>query len=258
MNKIEQQREHFERISQEYFNARKSPTHLLIKQLIWNYFFSQAKLKNKKYNVLEPMCGYAEGKTILELFGKLDIQYTGFDYSQTLIDLIKKEQPDLNISWQDATAIKEEDYKEEFDLIILIGGLHHVYEKTGVVLKKLSRMLKKNGQLINFEPTHNFFLFKMAREKIYLKNELFDQETEQAYDLNELNSLYTNNGFQIEEQIYPGLLAYILYYNPDAFPWLNYGGKIAVKATFLMDKLFFKNFIGRKFSFATMTLLKKS
>ena len=257
MSKVEQQREHFENIAKQYFNARKSPTHLQIKRYIWEYFFSRIHLNEETYNVLEPMCGYAEGKYILEHYGKLNINYVGFDYSRNLIDLVKKEQPDLAISWQDITTLDESEYGERFDLIILIGGLHHVYEKVDIVMEKLVASLRKGGYFINFEPTHDFFLFKMVRERIYEKNKLFDEDTEQAFGLDELNNLYTRSGLAIVGQIYPGLLSYILYYNPDAFPFLNRGGKLAVKTLFTLDKLFMSNWIGKKFSFATLTLLRK-
>ena len=257
MSKVEQQREHFENISEQYFSARQSPNHLLVKRYIWEYFFSVAGLRNETYNVLEPMCGYAEGKFILEQYGKLDIRYVGFDYSRTLIELVKKEQPDLSISWQDVTSLDEHDYNDRFDLIILIGGLHHVYDNADLVMKKLTGTLKQGGYFINFEPTHDFFLFKMVRDRIYEKNRLFDRDTEQAFSLEELNGIYTRNGLAIVEQMYPGLLSYILYYNPDAFPLLNRGGELAVKALFTLDKLFMRNRIGKKFSFATMTLLRK-
>lgn len=257
MSKVEQQREHFEKISEQYFSARKAPNHLRIKRYIWEYFFSRINLNAETYSVLEPMCGYAEGKYILEQYGHLNIQYTGFDYSRTLIDLVRKEQPELSISWQDVTALDESEFRERFDLIILIGGLHHVYEKVNLVMEKLVGTLKPGGYFINFEPTQNFFLFKLVRDRIYNKNQLFDEETEQAFNLDELNEIYTRNHLEIVEQIYPGLLSYILYYNPDAFPWLNRGGEPAVKAAFSIDKLFMKNWIGKKFSFATLTLLRK-
>ena len=257
MSKIEQQREHFENISDQYFAARQSPNHLLVKRYIWEYFFSRIDLDDDVYDVLEPMCGYAEGKYILEQYGKLNIQYVGFDYSRPLIDLVKKEQPDLSISWQDVTALDEKEFGNRFNLIILIGGLHHVYDNADLVMKKLTGALKQGGYFINFEPTHNFFLFNMVRNRIYEKNRLFDKDTEQAFGLDELNRIYTRNGLAIVEQIYPGLLSYILYYNPDAFPFLNRGGESAVKTLFALDKLFMGNRIGRKFSFATMTLLRK-
>ena len=73
----------------------------------------------------------------------------------------------------------------------------------------------------------------------------------------QLNALYLSGGFNIIDQFYPGLLSYILYYNPDAFSFLNIGNKLIVKALFTVDKYFFRNIIGRLFSFATLSILKK-
>lgn len=257
MDDIEQQREHFDNISEKYYSARKHKNHLLIKGLIWSYFFNRNSFPEKCLDVLEPMCGYGEGKKILENYAGLNINYTGFDYSQALIDLVKKEIPDLNIYQQDITRFDARVKDQSYDLMILIGGLHHVYEHTEDAIKRLMPALKPGGLFINFEPTQNLKLLKMIREYIYKRNKLFDDETEQAFDLHELNALFTRNGFEIVDQIYPGLLSYILYYNPDAFPFLNLGSERMVKALFNMDKLFIGNMIGRKFSFATLSLFRK-
>ena len=104
------------------------------------------------------------------------------------------------------------------------------------------------------EPTHDNFVFRKIRERIYNKNSLFDQETEQAFELKKLNSLFIDNGFKIKDQIYPGLLSYVLFYNPDAFPLLNIGKKGLVKFLFRLDSIFFRNYLGRKFSFATLSM----
>ena len=49
----------------------------------------------------------------------------------------------------------------------------------------------------------------------------------------------------------------MLYYNPDAFGWLNRGGAGLVRACFLMDRPFMRGHIGRKLSFATLSLWRK-
>ena len=253
MAKIEQQRDHFDNISAKYFSARKDPNHLLLKRYIWEYFFSRNTFPAKRYRVLEPMCGYGEGKYILEQYGHLDIDYSGFDYSQSLIDLVKKEDPDSPIYQQDVTRFMADAAADRYDLIILIGGLHHVYEHAGDVIRNLAAALAVGGHFITLEPTQNFTLFKLIRSRIYERNSLFDEQTEQAFDLAELNGLFASSGLTLLDQIYPGLLSYVLYYNPDAFPVLNHGGKLGVRATFGIDKWFMANTVGRKLSFATLS-----
>ncbi|MFC5046826.1 methyltransferase domain-containing protein [Aquimarina hainanensis] len=249
---IEQQREHFENISEKYYNARRATNHLCLKKLMWHFFFKNKKhLKNQQLSVLEPMCGYSEGKSILEEnIGNLG-SYEGFDYSSVLIKKVKEKNPALHVYVQDISTFKSD---KKFDIIIIIGGLHHVPSMCEQVVENLKNNLKEGGSFILLEPTHNNIIFRKIRERIYKKNELFDQETEKAFILKDLNQMFLKNGYTLKDQIYPGLLSYILFYNPDAFPFLNIGGKGLVKLLFRIDSLFFRNYIGRKLSFATLSL----
>jgi SAM-dependent methyltransferase len=252
MDKIERQKEHFESISEKYYESRQLQSHLLLKDLLWDYF-----LKNKNYlkkdnlRVLEPMCGYGEGKDILEKHLGIKILYSGFDYSTNLVKKINTIDQAADVIEMDITKFVP---SIEYDLIIIIGGLHHVPFHVDSVLDKFHESLCKNGHLIYFEPTHNNFLFKKIRERIYRKNPFFDDDTERAFELKQINQIFLNHKFKIIDQIYPGLLSY----NPDAFPFFNKGGEGLLKALFGFDKLFFRNFIGKKLSFATITLLQKN
>ena len=253
---IEKQRAHFESISEKYFTARKSKNHLLLKNLMWSYFFKESKrFIPKEPAVLEPMCGYSEGKDILEKNLGVLKSYEGFDYSAILIEKVKEVAPELNVYFQDISTFKS---TKKFDIIIIIGGLHHVPTICDEVVKNLSNNLQKDGVFIILEPTHDNFIFRKIRERIYKKNTLFDQETEQAFELKKLNNLFLKNDYTIKFQMYPGLLSYIFFYNPDAFPFLNIGGQFLVKSLFKLDSLFFKNSIGRKLSFATLSIYGKN
>jgi len=249
------QREHFESVSDRYFAARQGANHLLLKRLLWDYFLAGKRgILSAGADVLEPMCGYSDGKSILESHFPVSFQYSGFDYSRPLIDKARERFPEARIFVADALKFDEE---QSCDMIILIGGLHHVYRYTDEVLSRLFRALRPGGHFINLEPTHNNPLFRRIRERVYKKNSLFDAETERAYELSDLNASYRRAGFKIIDQIYPGLLSYVLYYNPDAFPKLNLGGEWSVRAAFSIDRRFFRGFLGRYFSFATLTLLSK-
>ena len=201
------------------------------------------------------MCGYGEGKDILEKHLGIKILYSGFDYSKNLVEKVKKLDPEADVVEMDITKFVP---SKEYDLIIIIGGLHHVPYHVDDVIGNLRKSLTENGYLIYFEPTHNNFLFRKIRERIYKKNSFFDNDTERAFELKKINQVFLGHNFKIIDQIYPGLFSYILYYNPDAFPFLNRGGEWLVKTIFGFDKLFFRNFIGRKLSFATITLLQKN
>lgn len=253
-NLIEQQREHFDSIADKYFSARQNKNHLQFKKLIWKEFFKDFTWEKERTLVLEPMCGYSEGERILSENIDTKLIYEGFDYSQPLINEVLKKDPKKNVYKQDVTKFKP---TKKYDIIIIIGGLHHVYRNTDTVLESINKALNKNGYFIVLEPTQNNPLFRFVRSKIYSKNNIFDSETEKAYDLDTLNKHFELNNFEIVKQIYPGLLGYILYYNPDAFPILNKGSIKLVNIIFTLEKFCYSNFVGEYFSFATMSLLRK-
>jgi SAM-dependent methyltransferase len=189
---VEQQRKHFNKISEKYFQDRKHPNHLLLKDLIWERFLK-----------------------------------------------VYQSNGDL------------------FDFIILIGGLHHVYSRTQDVLNSLKKSLRPGGYFLSFEPTHNNWLTRRIRRRIYKTNDLFDDNTEQGFEYRDLDRYFKIAGYNKVDEVYPGLLAYILYYNPDAFPALNCGEKFLVRSLFAIDRLFWNNCFGRKLSFATMSLWRQ-
>jgi SAM-dependent methyltransferase len=197
------------------------------------------------------MCGFGEGRKILQQ-PSCNIEYCGFDYSEEVVSLINKEEPSLHIHQADATTIELEE--NQYDIIILIGGLHHVPRSASDVIRRLVVGLKPGGYFINLEPTHGNFLFRIVREFIYRRNSLFDEETEQAFSVDELKTMFEKA--QLEERYisYPGLLSYVLFYNPDAFGILNRGPRWFVDFTFAIDRVFYRTWIGRTFSFATLSV----
>lgn len=255
MNDIERQKRHFEAVSEKYLLSRKNVNHLAFKELLWNFFHARNGLPKKRLAVLEPMCGYAEGRQILKDYLSLDIDYAGFDYSEKLIRHIRENRPKMNVEVMDVTKFASE---RIYDVIILIGGLHHVYRHADIVISSLSNALNSGGFFISFEPTNNNCLIEKIRKVIYKNNSLFDAETESAFRLKELNEMFLKNNFKLIDQVYPGLLCYILYYNPDAFPYLNVGNPSIVGFLFNAEKRLYAHTIGRKLSFATLSLWKKN
>jgi SAM-dependent methyltransferase len=253
---IERQREHFNSIADRYHKGRQASNHLYLKHLMWQDVFSHfGHLKNSHLDVLEPMCGFCDGYAIISEHLSSDLSYRGYDYSDAVIESVKKDNPGLNVWQSDATKYVPE--ANNCDLIILIGGIHHTPSDAQAIVKNLVPGLRTGGLFISYEPTHGNPLFRMAREGIYKKNSLFDEQTERAFPVGELEELFTSAGLQSELICYPGLLSYVLYYNPDAFPALNIGGNSLVKSLYSFDKLFYKNAIGRTLSFATLSVWRK-
>ncbi|MFN0318226.1 MAG: class I SAM-dependent methyltransferase [Burkholderiales bacterium] len=255
MHDVERQARHFEGIASRYLAARGGISHLEMKSLLWRDFFgTNLSLLNSPARVLEPMCGYAEGYSILSSYLPHKFSYVGFDYSPALVQEATRRAHGGQVFVQDITTFQS---PERFDLIILIGGLHHVHKHTGNVLGRLYRALLPGGWFISFEPTQNNWITREIRARIYRHNALFDEKTERGYDLHEINAEYRSAGFEIVDQMYPGLLAYVLYYNPDAFPVLNQGGIKGVRGLYRLERPYYRSCLARWASFTTLSLLRK-
>ena len=251
-NRIERQRSHFDSIADRYERARSHPNHLCLKQLIWSEFFGNfAASLAPKVRVLEPMCGFADGRSILASAIDSEIEYHGFDYSSEVVERLRAKDPGINVWQQDVAAFESE---LRFDIIILLGGLHHVPHVAGDVVRRLSRCLADGGVFINLEPTHGNPVFRWVRESIYRRNSLFDETTERAFGVDELTGFFSKAGMQARGIMYPGLLAYVMYYNPDAFPALNIGGPGLVKGVWSLERRLVRSGFARALSFATLSM----
>jgi SAM-dependent methyltransferase len=255
MDKLERQRAHFNSIAERYQTARKGVNHLLLKDLIWADFLGpHPELKRDGLQVLEAMCGFGDGKTILEGTLGVELDYSGFDYSDEVIARVRKDKPELAIFHGDVGSIELD---RQFDLILLLGGLHHVPQIADAALRRLVAAIRPGGLFISLEPTSGNRLFSKVRDWVYSRNSLFDEQTEQGFTVEEVLTLFHDAGLEEVDLVFPGLLAYVLYYNPDAFPWLNLGGPRTVRALYRVDRLFLRNRIGRALSFATLSLWRR-
>lgn len=207
-----------------------------------------------KPRVLEAMCGIGEGKFLIEKNLQVATDWQGFDYSPNMVEAAKQIHGDDRVFQADATTFIPD---QQYDAILIIGGLHHVHWGAADVVRNLSSALAPGGYFIAFEPTHANPLYKLVRDRIYAKSSFFDQETERAFHVRELWSFFKDAGLRHEHDLNFGLSAYTLYYNPDAFPLLNKGPTWLVSWLWSIDRLFAHNIIGRFFSFATLTLWRK-
>lgn len=255
-NSIERQRKHFNDIAERYFQARSGANQKLLKNLLWGNFFQRNRFLFKKVkHVIEPMCGFCDGYELIRQHLTADFDYVGFDYSEAILEKAKQKFPTLRLFHGDVLKFRP---SQKFDLAIVIGGLHHVPDHSAGAIKTIYDALNPGGFFINFEPTSDWLFTGLVRNWIYRSNDLFDYETERGFSLVEYNKMFANVGFIKQDQFFPGLLSYILFFNPDAFPSLNIFGESVVKASFAFDKLFMRNFVGRKLSFATLSLWQKS
>jgi SAM-dependent methyltransferase len=252
---LERQAAHFDRIAETYLRSRQHRNHLTLKDLMWREFLDDKQcLKKEGLRILEPMCGFADGRTILSAHLGTTFDYRGFDYSGAVVDRLRELEPDIAVSYQDVTQFEAD---AAYDVIILLGGLHHVPSHAVQVVRNLAGALKPGGYFINLEPTDGNRGLAWVRRWIYRRNKLFDEETERSFPISEYYGMFERTGLRLVDGFYPGLLAYVLYYNPDAFPLLNIGGPGMVRAIWGLERPFRRSAIGRMFSFATLSLWRK-
>ncbi len=253
---VERQKQHFDRIAADYHRARQGENHGLLKRLIWSDFLAEKRawLAKPGLRVLEAMCGFADGEAILKAALGTAPDYTGFDYSDSVVDAMHAAAPSLRILRQDVTTFVP---SQTYDVVMCLGGLHHVPHAADIAVRNLAAALAPGGFLISIEPTAGNPLFAWLREAIYRRNALFDAETERGFGVAELAAMLERAGLRCEDVCYPGLLAYVLYYNPDAFPWLNRGGPGLVRAIYRIERPFLRTPLARWLSFATLSIWRK-
>ena len=255
-NLIERQREHFNSIAAHYQAARGGTNYVYLNHLLWGALLKDIdRFRNRPVKVLEPMCGFGDGFFIVKNFLSDQLTYSGYDYSDAVIGMVRQQNPSLNV-WQ-ADATKYDPPSSIFDIVIIIGGLHHVFRHAPEIVAKCARALTPSGLFISFEPTYGNRITRSVRERIYRTNSLFDADTERSFAVSELLNMFRSAGLFPYKIAYPGLLSYVLYFNPDAFPSLSIGGTTCVKALFSVDRLIYRGRIGRFFSFATLSIWEK-
>jgi SAM-dependent methyltransferase len=250
------QRAHFNRIADWYRDARSGGNHVVLRDLIWREVLSRGVLPaDRTLRVMEPMCGYADGYEILSRYSARPIEYAGFDYSDRIVSELKAWRPDLDVVQADVTAYRPA--PASADVVILIGGLHHVPDRAGDVVAALAPALSPGGLFVNFEPTNGNPLFRRIRERVYARNDLFEAQTERAFELDDYFAMFRRAGLERVDCIFPGLLSYVLYYNPDAFPALDVGGPAVVRAIFALERPWLRTRLAAVFSFATLSVWRR-
>ncbi len=249
------QRQHFDAIADQYAGARSGANHLAFKELLWNEFLADKRaLFSGRPAVLEPMCGAADGYDLLQQHLGVDIDYEGFDVSDAMIAAARAQHPGLKLSQADVTRLEP---RGTYDMVLILGGLHHVPHAADRVVSTLGKALRTGGYFLSWEPTHDNRLFKAVREAIYRRNAIFEPTTERAFGVRELFSMFEQAGFRRVDVLYPGLLGYVLYYNPDAFPSLNLGTPRLVRRLWKLERPFMRSWLARKLSFATLSLWQR-
>ncbi len=140
-------------------------------------------LATKFDRILEVGCG--AGFAAEYLAHRYD-KYVGVDHSQELVNAAEAGHGSPSVSFV-AADIRDYEAEEKFDLILMIGVLHHLSEP-GEILNSLSSLLKKDGVLVVNEPQKGNPIIGLARSirKVVDNNYSSDQVEFSAAELEKL------------------------------------------------------------------------
>ncbi len=171
-----------------FFNeTRKTPWQGWMQLL--KYFNFKTKL-----DILDLGCGNARfAKFLTENLNKsISINYVGIDFSKDLLNLgtkellkIQKERKNFKFKLINLNFIEENfNLNKKFDLIVLFGVMHHIYdEKIRIILfNKINLLLNKNDQFIF--TTWQFLNNERQRKKILDLNSEKGKNILEKFDLN--------------------------------------------------------------------------
>jgi SAM-dependent methyltransferase len=173
-----------------------------------------AKLKSGQ-SVLDIGCG--NGKLVSGL--PSGVEYTGTDFSQTLLAEAKKLNPDRDFRFGNVVDPEHWSRLGKFDAIFCVAVLHHIPEREQhvYILKECKKHLKNGGpaSTLGDSSTRGGFLYltvwNLWQEK-FLQYQIDDHfevpyNTKWkrycvAYDVQTLTDLMTEAGFEVEEMFF--------------------------------------------------------
>lgn len=165
------------------------------------------ELKGKK--VLEAMCG--SGQTTGYLLEQ-GAEVTGLDLSPNLVESFKQRWPGCEAH---CTSIYQTGIADQsFDVVVIVGGLHHLHPDIDTAMLEVHRLLKPGGMFCVMEPHTGSFPDKVRR--LWYKFDPYFESNEEAVDFEALTSKHEDL-FKPKKIEYIGNFGYLLILNSMIF-----------------------------------------
>ncbi|MCH2170423.1 class I SAM-dependent methyltransferase [Myxococcota bacterium] len=197
------QKEHYERIHDEYTSHYYDDESLAYRrQYILEPMFEGLNLDGKK--VADLMCGNGlNSMEVMRLFPGAEV--SGFDISSLACDAYRES---LKRPAYELDLTQEMEPVDLFDVVMVIGGLHHCVTDIPRTLENVAKMLKPDGLFLMMEPNANYVL-EPIRTVWYQRDAFFDAETEHALKHDSILELAAPH-FALSDVNYFGGPAYFL------------------------------------------------
>jgi SAM-dependent methyltransferase len=155
--------------------------------------------------VLEAMCGTGHSTGLLLERGAA---VTGLDVSKQAIQLFREKWPECDAV---LASIRERALAPgSFDVVVTVGGLHHVHPHVHEAVESIWRLLKPGGFFCFSEP-HTGSIMDLARRRWYARDGMFESN-EAAIDLAALKRAHGAR-FHVIKETYFGNVAHTLVLN---------------------------------------------
>lgn len=202
------QKLHYERIAKDYdvhYNDEYSQRYM--KKFVFDPMFKGIDVKNK--SVLEAMCGGGQTtKYLLERQAKV----TGLDISPQQTSNFKRRHQSADVLC--GSILNSGVESESFDVVTVVGGIHHMPPHTNESILEIHRMLKPGGYFCFMEP-HSESVAEGFRRAWYKRDSLF-AENEAAVNMSEMHSNFERH-FDFNHEHYLGNVGYLLVLNSMVF-----------------------------------------
>ena len=159
--------------------------------------------------VLDAMCGSGETTRFLVDQGAI---VDGLDISGKCIERYRQRWPSCRA--HNASILKTGLPDQMYDLVVIVGGLHHLHPHVDQAMEEIYRILKPGGCLCFAEP-HQGSLADVARRFWYRHDPIFE-DNEAAIDIEGLKQRHSGK-YQLLSKEYMGNLAYLLVLNSMIF-----------------------------------------
>jgi len=105
---------------------------------------------SKKIKILELGCGWGRFCDYLRDNFNKNVEYTGVDLSQNLLDLAQKDHPKKKFICDDMVNFVRNEEQEKYDFIVITAAFQHIpsYKERILLMKYFYSILKYEGKLI--------------------------------------------------------------------------------------------------------------
>jgi SAM-dependent methyltransferase len=200
------QQAHYETIHDEYAAHYYDPHAMAYRE---KYLFDRllAGMDLNDLKIADVACGSGYNSLVLKRrFPRA--MFHGFDISQRACDdyvrIVGSPASHLDMTVPHT-------FDETYDVVMVVGGLHHCVANLETTFDNIAKMLKPGGFLLFWEPNASFFL-EGLRTFWYKHDRLFEEETERALSIDELVELAGPRFVQLKTFFFGGP-AYIAIYN---------------------------------------------